>query len=191
MNQHIKELTEAIGSFVQFKKDTALFHEGDQCPGMLLLTAGTIKVIKYSDEGKEALLYRVAPDNLCILSVSCLIGNNLYNAEGIAENNIEGIYITHPKFMELLNSDSVFREYIFLNFATRITDLIQKLDDIIFKSLKDRLIDFIKLEKSEINMTHQEIAVELGTSREVISRLLKVLEKEGMIDLSRNKVTIV
>lgn len=181
MNQHLTTLTQEFGTPVSFKKDTILFHEGDQCNGMLLVTDGSIKVIKYSETGKEALLYRVTPDNLCILSVSCLIGNNFYNAEGIAESEIHGVYIPHPKFMELLNNNSHFREFIFKNFAERISDFIKKLDDIIFKSVKERLLDFFNSSTHPAKMTHQEMAVELGTSREVVTRLLKALESEGLI----------
>ena len=181
MNQFINDITKEFGMPVHFKKDTTLFHEGDVCQGMLLVLDGSIKVIKYSDSGKEALLYRVNPDNLCILSVSCLIGNNLYNAEGIAESEINGVFIPHPKFMELLNSNNQFREFIFKNFAERISDFIKKLDDIIFKSVKERLLDLMNSPHHAPKMTHQEMAVELGTSREVISRLLKVLESEGLL----------
>lgn len=187
MQSSLSQLMSESGSKVNFPKETTLFHEGDLCQGMLIVTKGSIKVIKYSDDGKEALLYRVNPDNLCILSVSCLIGNNLYNAEGIAEDDIEGVFISHPKFLSLLNTHSDFREYIFKNFAHRISDFIQKLDDIIFKSVKERLADFIA-QKGEVNMTHQELAVELGTSREVVSRLLKSLENEGLVDLSRGHI---
>lgn len=160
---------------------------------MLLVNSGSIKVIKYSEDGKEALLYRVTPENLCILSISCLIGNNQYNAVGVAEEDLQGIFIPHAQFMELLNSDRPFREWIFSNLAFRISDFIQKLDEIIFKTLKERLLDFIDRETLNssdkiIRKTHQEIAVELGSGREVISRLLKTLENEKIVDLSRNAI---
>lgn len=191
--EKIIEMPKDFGQIVNFEKDTPLFHEGDVCNGMLLVTTGSIKVIKYSEEGKEALLYRVNPNNLCILSVSCLIGSNLYNAEGIAEERIEGIYLSQKDFLKLIDTNSEFRTFIFSNFAYRISDFIQKLDDIIFKTLKERLVDFIKLESAKnaeqlIHKTHQEIAVELGSSREVISRLLKSLEKEQFVDLSRGNI---
>jgi CRP/FNR family transcriptional regulator len=188
--KNIFDLARANGQSVSFKKNTTLFKEGDSCQGMLLVTDGSIKVLKYSDDGKEALLYRVNPNNLCILSVSCLIGNKFYNAEGIAEFDVDGIFLTHKKFMELLNTNNDFRSFIFSSFAERISDFIQLLDNIIFKSLKERLIDFITIESSKssdhvIHKTHQEIAIELGSSREVISRILKTLENEKIVDLSR------
>jgi CRP/FNR family transcriptional regulator len=181
------------GSPVHFKKEATLFHEGDICNGLLLVTKGSIKVIKYSDDGKEALLYRVNENNLCILSVSCLIGAKLYNAEGIAEDDIEGVFLMQKDFSHLIDTNDNFRQFIFSNFAHRISDFIQKIDDIIFKSLKVRLKDYIEAEAkksndSAIHKTHQEIAVELGSSREVISRLLKALENEHFIDLSRQNI---
>lgn len=191
--KNIHEIAKKHGHSVHFDKDTSLFREGDICQGILLVTEGSIKVLKYSDDGKEALLYRVTPHNLCILSVSCLIGNKLYNAEGIAEETIEGIFLTDKDFMALINSDSEFRSFIFSNFAERISDFIQKIDDIIFKSLRERLIDYLDIEfrKSNdqiVHKTHQEISVELGSSREVVSRLLKSLEKDQIVDLGRHSI---
>lgn len=189
MNDQLLTLIKNSGSLVHFKNGVPLFHEGDICQGMLIVTSGSIKVIKFSLEGKEALLYRVNPENICILSVSCLIGNNHYNAEGIAESDLDGVFISHHKFLELINTHQGFREFIFNNFAQRISDFIQKIDEIIFKSVKERLVKFIQDYPShEILKTHHELAVELGTGREVISRLLKSLENEGSIDLSRNSI---
>jgi CRP/FNR family transcriptional regulator len=181
------------GRLVTFKQDSLLFQDGDTCNGLLLVTKGNIKVLKYSNEGKEAILYRVNSNNLCILSVSCLIGSNCYNAVGIAEDDLEGIFLTHESFSNLINSDKDFRSYIFSNFAFRISDFIQKLDDIIFKSLKDRLKEYIEAESRKsadaiVHKSHQELAVEFGTSREVVSRILKNLETESFIELNRQSI---
>lgn len=175
MNEEIFSQISRVGQKVVFKNTTQLFDEGDSCQGMLFVKSGTIKVIKISEDGKEALLYRVNPESLCILSLSCLLGRHNYNAVGIAESDIEGYYVPYGEFNNLLKQSELFREFIFNHFASRISEFIQKIDEIIFKSLKERLKILFENQPASRLRTHQELAVELGTSREVVSRIIAKL----------------
>jgi CRP/FNR family transcriptional regulator, anaerobic regulatory protein len=176
METNILSLIQTNGHKVEIPEGMTLFNDGDACSKMLFLTSGSIKVIKNSEEGKEFVLYRVTPDDPCVLSVSCIIGYEKYSAVGISENQLSGFIIDQNKFNDLLNSNSDFRSFVFKGFSHRLTQLILKIDEVVFKSLQERLRLF-KESRNIQQMTHQEIAAELGTSREVITRLLKKIDE--------------
>lgn len=183
-----------FGRTIEVKEGSFIFQEGDQCNAFLLSLSGSIRVQKVSDSGRMIVLYRVDPNNVCILTTSCLIGNKSYEAEGISETPVKALVLDKAHFKQLMDQSSDFREFIFASLSDRLSSLIMKINDVVLSSLDHRLASYLlKLAKGKnpISITHQEIANELGTAREVISRLLKQFATDGLIELGHGHIEIV
>ncbi len=170
-----------------------LFHEGDPCKHFVLVEKGAIRVQKVSENGRVVVLYHVDSDHLCILTTSCLMGGTHYDAEGIAETDVELVLLPKLEFDNLIAKSSLFRHAVFESISLRITSLIQKIDDIAFKSIRSRLTQLLlnKMNQNqEVSLGHQDLAFEMGTSREVVTRELKSLEKDGLIEQERKSIKI-
>ena len=122
------------------------------------------------------MLYRLEPGDSCILTVSCLLGESSYPARGVAETDVAGYILTRPFFHSLLAESEPFRAFVFRYFAARISDLMQLVEEVTFGALDQRLANMLVTQGPMLDITHQQIADELGTVREVVSRRLKVLE---------------
>jgi len=168
---------------------TFLFGVGDLCNSFLLLLDGTVRVYVGSDEGREMSLYRIEPGKTCLLTTSCLMGESTYPAIGRAETDISGFVISNPMFDELLTSSSEFRELVFKDFGQRLSIIIQLTQEVAFNKLDLRLAQFL-LSQDLTKITHQQIALELGTVREIISRLLKQFQDDELVELHRNRIQI-
>jgi CRP/FNR family transcriptional regulator len=150
-----------------------------------------VKVQKTSEQGREIILYRVEKGESCIMTTSCLISNKEYNAEGIAESDIELAVIPHQAFNLLLGSSELFRKFTFEVYAERVAILMMLIEEVVFKKLDERLAKLlIDKDQPEISATHQELATELGSVREVVSRQMKIFERSAMIELKRGKIKI-
>ncbi len=181
------------GTRFQFPINTTVFTEGDACENFLILTKGTVRVFKTSEDGKEFALYRVSPENLCVLTTTAILGSSTYAASGESESEIEGYAITKEAFDRLIVQDTDFRNNVFGSLSSRITSLIETLDSVVFHNLKDRLLKHLRKNETAdgwVHMTHRQLASDLGTEREVISRTLKKLENEGLIETSVSKIRI-
>lgn len=182
-----------FGTRFQFPSKTAVFAEGDRCENFLVLTKGTVRVFKVSESGKEFALYRVSPESPCILTTTALLGNALYPANGESETDIEGFSLSRSAFQRLTDEEPEFRDYVFGSLSNRINDLIGTIDSVVFYSLKDRLLARLRKTQNDdgwVAATHRELAADLGTDREVVSRLLKKLENEGLVETSVSKIRI-
>lgn len=168
---------------------TFLFGVGDLCNSFLLLLSGTVRVYVGSEEGREMSLYRVEPGKTCLLTTSCLMGQSAYPAIGRAETDVSGFVIGNPLFDELLTGSSEFRELVFKDFGNRLSIIIQLTQEVAFNKLDLRLAQFL-LGEDLSKITHQQIALELGTVREIISRLLKQFQEEGLVKLHRSRIEI-
>lgn len=138
-------------------------------------------------------MYRVQSNNICVLTTSCLLGNSSYTANAITETPLKALLMNRNNFMQLIGQSDILREFVFKSLSKRIGDFVLKLDEIIFLNLNDRLIRLLKLinnNSNEIRMTHQDLAIELGTQREVVSRLLKKLEKEEFLTIKRGMIIL-
>lgn len=172
-----------------------VFHRGDACQNYLILVSGSVKVQVLSPGGREVVLYRVLDGESCVITTSCLISHETYPAEGITEMDTVALIIPCPVFEESLAHSPTFREFVFSNQGRRLGDLIQRVEDIAFGRLDERLARLLS-ERSErgdraVAATHQELAGELGTAREVVSRQLKVFEQNGWIVTHRGSVDVV
>ena len=145
-----------------------------------------------SANGREVTLYRIGSGGSCILTTSCLLSDENYPAEAIAESDVEALAIPAASFQSALESSKWFRRFVFDGFSTRLASVIQKFEQITFTAVEVRLaILLLDLEKNGVaTITHQDIAVELGTAREVVSRHLKRFESQGWVSLGRGHVLL-
>jgi CRP/FNR family transcriptional regulator len=169
-----------------------VFAEHQPCQGFPLLLEGSIKVIKLAASGRELMLYRVVPGGSCIISSSCLLGHTDYNARGIAETPLTLLALPVGEFARLLVEHAPFRDFVFHLFTERIAELMQLVEEVAFARLDHRLAKLL-LARNEnaLNVTHQQLADELGSVREIVSRLLKGFAAQGLVTLGREQLTIV
>jgi len=168
-----------------------VFAEHQPCQGFPLLLEGSIKVVKLAASGRELMLYRVAPGGSCIISSSCLLGHTDYNARGIAETPLALLVLPVRDFATLMVEHAPFRDFVFHLFAERIGELMQLVEEVAFARLDQRLAKLL-LARNEtvLSVTHQQLADELGSVREIVSRLLKGFAAQGLVALGREQLTI-
>jgi len=173
-----------------FPAGTILFDENQPCQGFPLLLSGSLRVIKSSANGRELQLYRVMPGESCILTSSCLLGDTPYQARGIVEESLEMIMLPAGVFHVLLGKHDAFRRYVFRLFTERLTDMMQLVTAVAFQKLDQRLAALLIAKTGPIHLTHQAIADELGSAREIVSRLLKGFAEQGWVKLGREQITL-
>jgi CRP/FNR family transcriptional regulator len=176
---------------VNLPKDATAFHQGGECGSYLLVLDGDVKVLTRSENGREIVLYRLSRGDSCILTTSCLFGKNTYPAEGIAETDVTAIAIPAPVFQHAVQNSDMFRAFVFESFSSHLSSLITLVEEVAFGKLDIRLArHLLKLaqDKSSLDATHQQLATELGSAREVISRQLKDFESRGWIKLHRGNI---
>ncbi len=168
---------------------TVLFDEHQPCQGFPLVVTGSIRVVKPAANGRELPLYRIVPGESCIITTSCLLGRADYNARGVAESESTLVLLPRSLFDELLNRPE-FRAFVFHLFAERIADLMQLVEEVAFHKLDQRLAGLLLGRGRLIHATHQQLADELGSVREMVSRLLKNFAEQNLVRLSREQVEI-
>lgn len=169
------------------------FHSGASCDHYLLAIAGSLRIQLAAASGREVTLYRVKAGDSCILTTSCLISGEHYPAEAIAETDVTALAIERQQFQRLLDASASFRQLVFGNFSSRLADVIRRMEEVVFTPIDPRLAALLLdagRSGSLQSITHQTIAVELGTAREVASRHLKRFEQQGLIHLGRGHITI-
>jgi len=180
----------ATASVMHVPAGTVMFDENQSCQGFPLLLSGSIRVIKSTPNGRELQLYRVISGESCILTSSCLLGHTRYQARGIAEQALEIVLLPANAFHTLLGNCEAFRNYVFHLFSDRITDLMQLVSAVAFQKLDQRLAKLIINKPNPIRTTHQALADELGSAREIVSRLLKGFAEQGWVKLGREQIEI-
>ncbi|MBL8532493.1 MAG: Crp/Fnr family transcriptional regulator [Betaproteobacteria bacterium] len=179
------------GSIVQVKAGTVLFDDKSPCQAFPMLVEGTIRVSKVGANGRELQLYRVVPGESCILTTSCLLGKVQYNARGVAETDVVAVALPQPVFGRLVSDQEPFRNYVFSLFSERIAELMQLVEAVAFQRLDQRLAALLLGKGKVVHTTHQALADELGSVREIVSRLLKTFAEQGLVSLSRENIEIV
>jgi CRP/FNR family transcriptional regulator len=178
---------------VTMPADQRVFHAGSPCENYVLLLEGSVRVQVIGESGREAVLYRVLPGQSCVLTTCCILSGDDYPAEGFTESPVRALVVTKPAFDGALESAPAFRRFVFANLGGRIADVIARMEEVAFRPVERRLAAFL-LSRSDgagtLRATHQEIAVELGTAREVVSRHLKRLEASGLVELRRSTVEV-
>lgn len=170
----------------------AVFGAGDECRNYLLVIDGSVRVQMTSESGREIVLYRVDSGESCVLTTSCLLAHETYAAEGVTETPVHAVAIPARLFLDLLGRSAALRSFIFTTYGDRIAGLMMLVEEIAFGRLDLRLARFLLLHATEdqIGVTHQALAVELGTAREVVSRQLKEFERRGWVELSRGRIRL-
>ena len=178
---------------VEVPAGTEVFAPGQSADNFLLLLDGTVRVQQKSDTGREVFLYRVNAGESCVLTTACMLAFEEYSADGIAETDVRAVAIPRATFDELAARSPVFREFIFKAYSRRITDLFTLIDDIVFQRMDVRLAArLLELagQGDTVHATHQVLANELGTAREVISRTLSEFQRRGWVAQSRGEVRL-
>jgi CRP/FNR family transcriptional regulator len=178
---------------VDLPRDSLAFHEGSPCESFLLLLEGCVRVEVTAASGREVVLYRVEPGGTCVLTTAALIAGDSYAARGVAETDVKAVALPATRFHELLGRVAPFRAFVFSTFARRLSGLLALLEEVAFERLDVRLARFLLARgggETELKLTHQQIASELGSSREVVSRQLKAFERRGWVSLGRGRVRV-
>lgn len=177
------------GQHMRVPAGTVLFDERQPCQGLPLVLSGAIRVLKRAANGRELPLYKVLPGESCIITSSCLLGHRDYHACGVAESETELILLPRELFDALLDTPA-FRDFVFSLFAERIAELMQLVEEVAFRKLDQRLANRLLGKGRLLNVTHQQLADELGSVREMVSRLLKGFADQGLVRLGREQIEI-
>ncbi len=184
-----------VGVFKEFSSGDTLIDIGSYIRFIPLLLSGAIKILRYNEDGDELLLYFLERGDTCAVTLSCCMGHTKSDIRAVAEMDTKLVMIPINKMEEWIATYKSWRNFAFQSYHNRLQEMLEAIDSIAFLNMDERLIRYL-LEKSKITKeniiqsTHQEIAYELHTSRVVISRLLKQLEKLGKIELYRNKIKV-
>ncbi|MGB0126125.1 MAG: Crp/Fnr family transcriptional regulator [Rhodocyclaceae bacterium] len=177
------------GQAIRLPAGTEIFHEGQKCQGFPLVLAGGIRVSKSAPNGRELPLYRVAPGETCIITSSCLLAHTGYNARGTTDEETDMVLLPHDLFDTLLDHKP-FRAFVFQLFAERIADLMHVVEEVAFRRLDQRLAALLLGKGKVVRATHQQLADDLGSVREIVSRLLKGFAAQGLVMLGREQIEI-
>jgi CRP/FNR family transcriptional regulator len=172
------------------------FDEDSPCEGLTLLTRGAVRVMRSSPQGREILLYRVHPGESCILTVCCLLGRSAYAARGVIEKDMTGVQVPVSLFDTLVTEAPSFRAFVFELFGLRVAALMQLVEEVAFHRLDARLAalllrGFAGSGATHLSLTHQDLADQVGSAREIVSRALESLQQRGAIALGRGRVRLV
>lgn len=170
-----------------------VFAPGQPAENFLLLLQGTVKVQQVSSGGREIVLYRVSGGESCIMTTACLMSHDTYAAEGVTETPVEAVALSRAAFDLLLARSPTFRQFVFGDYARRINDLMQVVEEVAFERIDKRLAQRLIARAGTggvVASTHQDLAIELGSAREVVSRHLKELQRRGLVGLSRGQIVL-
>jgi CRP/FNR family transcriptional regulator len=174
---------------VSLPSGTTVFDERQPCQGFPFVLGGAIRVAKVSASGRELPLYRVQAGENCIITSSCLLGHADYNARGVSEGETTLALLPRALFDEMLGVP-VFRDYVFSLFSERMAELMQLVEEVAFRKLDQRLAALLLGKGRVVHATHQQLADELGSVREMVSRLLKGFAEQGLVRLGREQVEV-
>jgi CRP/FNR family transcriptional regulator len=174
---------------------TFVFRENEGCGRIGFIVSGSIRVFKEHDSGKSITLYRIGPGDTCILSMSCALSNPIHQASAIVEEDATVLTISTEDFRSLMDSSNEARDYVFSMFATRLTDVMILIEEIVFRRMDERLAGILidhaaRHHTLTINATHEKLAEEAGTAREVVTRILRDFAARGWVELQRGSITI-
>jgi len=190
----VQEIME-VGHFMEFREGDMVMDYGKFIKAMPIVLEGTLRVMRQDDEGREILLYYLGGSESCAMAYSCCMEARKSEVKAIAESDVKLVGIPQEKMDEWICKYPSWKSYIMNSFTSRFNELLKSLESIAFKKLDERLVSYLLEKKriagsSVIKSTHQFIADEMGTSRVVISRLLKQLENDRKLILYRNEIKL-
>lgn len=183
------------GTTARLRDGQSICLEGDRCSHLALLVAGGARVYKVGETGREITLFRLEPGDSCILTTSCILSDRPFPAHAVSEGETEAFLIPANLFRRFIDDYPEWRRYVFELLSRRLADIIAVIEEVTFRRLDARLAQYLAhaveaQSRRSIAATHEHIASELGSSREVVSRLLKELEREGLVQLGRGEIRI-
>ncbi|MCU0340960.1 MAG: Crp/Fnr family transcriptional regulator [Spirosomaceae bacterium] len=191
----LQEITQ-VGNYMEVPEGYALMRPGGYIRSVPIILSGLVKISRSDADGKEALLYYLGGLDSCAMSLTCCLSKQQSEITAITEEKTKLILIPVEKVGDWMSQFPTWKQFVFATYQKRFEDLLGAIDQIAFRKLDERLLNLLKIKSKQCNctifyVTHEELANELATSREVISRLLKQLEKMGEVKLSRNKIELV
>jgi len=171
---------------------TQLYREGDACSAIAFVLSGDIRVYKIGQTGREITLYEIGPGETCILNASCILANRTYPAHASTLMETDLVLVPSDNFRRMVATSEQMQRFVFAIMSDRLVSVMELVEEVAFGRMDQRLMDYLveKSENGRLEVTHQKIANELGTSREVVSRLLKDFERRKRIRLGRNAITL-
>ena len=190
--ERIRGILDARSTVIKMPKGTVIFGPGNSPENLLFLLDGTVRVQQLAENGREIVLYRVQAGESCVMTTACLLAYEDYSAEGVAETDIKAAAIPRTVFDDLISQSKEFRTFVFSAYSKRITDLFHVIEDIAFQRMDIRLAQkLLDLKQGDtVKATHQQLAAELGTAREVISRQLSEFQRRDWIKQTRGNVEL-
>ena len=194
-NELITEFSNEIQT-MRFPASTVAIKPGQYIRNVPIVLSGVIKVLRINENGDELFLYYIGYGESCAESLAKCIRDKPSNIKAVIDEDVELLVIPAEKVKEWFSKYGSWQQYVLKMLDLRYDEIIHAIDNIAFKKVDSRLIDYLlmksnAIQSKEMIITHQEIATELATSREVVSRLLKTLEQEGKVKLFRNKIEII
>jgi CRP/FNR family transcriptional regulator len=183
------EVVLARSQLVPVPAGTPMFGEGSPCRQLPLVLEGSIRVAKCSD-ARELRLYQVMPGEICVLTSGCLVGGRDYPATGVVESDARLLVLPKPLFDELMATHEPFRRCVFSLFAERIADLMALVEAVAFHRLDRRVAGALLGRGRLVALTHQQLADELGSVREIVTRVLRSLAEQGLVRSSRGAIEV-
>lgn len=177
----------------QAKAGTVLFRPGDECTGFITIHSGSVRVSLNAVSGREIVLYRVTPGQVCMQTFACLTQGRLYGAEAVAESDCDISTLPPSAFEARMLDDPAFRSNVFGAIADRFADFEHTVQALAFSGLEARVADILLRlanEAGDVAATHERLATEIGSAREAVSRQLGVMARQGLVELSRGHVRI-
>ncbi|PLK45836.1 Crp/Fnr family transcriptional regulator [Emticicia sp. TH156] len=184
-----------VGNYVVLEEGHVLMQPGGYIRFVPIILKGSVKILRPDHDGREALLYYLGGMDSCAMSLTCCLGHKQSEILAVTDEATTLISIPIEKVEEWMTRYNSWKQFVFMTYQRRFEDLLNTIDQIAFHKLDDRLLMLLKRKAKACNCkvfltTHEELANELATSREVVSRLLKQLEKLGKVKLSRNRIEL-
>jgi len=179
--------------FAKIPTGQDIFLEGDRVDGIALLISGVVRVYKIGETGRQITLYRFGNGQSCILTANAILSQKTFPAVATVEKDAEAVMIPADMFRNWVSEYDLWREFVFDLLSQRLSSVMEIIDEVVFRRMDARLAAFLLTRSQNQNpmrITHQEIAAELGSSREVISRLLEDFSERGFVGVSRGEIEL-
>lgn len=178
---------------IRARAGDVLFRPGDPCRGFIALRTGAIRVGLTSASGREILLYRVRPGDICLQTFACLAQDRSYAAEGVAESELDALLLPPALFDRLMSQDAPFRGAVLASMANRFSELEGVVQALAFTGLPARIAALLLARASEartVTIIHEAVAAEIGSAREAVSRQLGLFARQGLVEVARGRISL-
>ena len=180
-------------TLMQIPEGHTIASEGSECSQLALVLSGKVRVYKLADSGREITLYRINTGDSCVLTASCIMSSMPFPAIATTESKVEAVIIPSQYVREWMAAFTLWEGFIFGLISKRLADVIAVLEDVAFHRMDERIAAYLIALSSQgmiLTTTHHKIAADLGTTREVVSRILKAFDSKGLVEGARGKLTI-